>query len=138
MWKKAFINLIGEGPGNLTSGSSFYVKVRCKVENTSIPKDQLNEWSKEEHRKRLGELRSMKKPNLMAEGGQITDNLQSDDHEMDMIGRIMKQRQQHYSNGGIVANGGEDDLDEMADGKPNNFDDLSMRDDLESSGLYWS
>lgn len=52
--------------------------------------------------------------------------------EMDMVGRIMKQRQM-MSEGGKVANGGEDDLDQMADGKPNNFDDLSLRDDLESS-----
>jgi len=70
---------------------------------------------------------------MMAEGGRISDNYQSDSHMLDMVGRIMKQREQHYSEGGKVANGGMDDLDEMADGKPNNFDDLSLRDDLESS-----
>lgn len=69
----------------------------------------------------------------MAHGGQIHDGHQSEAHEMDMVGRIMKMRQHMYSEGGKVANGGEDDLDEMADGRPNNFDDLSMRDDLESS-----
>lgn len=49
----------------------------------------------------------------------------------DMVSRIMKKRS--YSKGGMVANGGEDDLDKMADGRPNNFDDLALRDDLESS-----
>lgn len=37
-----------------------------------------------------------------------------------------------YSKGGMIADGGEDDLDEMADGKPNNFDDLALSDDLDS------
>lgn len=70
----------------------------------------------------------------MAEGGQITDNYSdSEADDMDMIGRIMKQRQMHFSKGGKVANGGEDKLSHMADGDPNNFDDLSLRDDLESS-----
>lgn len=36
----------------------------------------------------------------MAEGGM----LQSEDHEMDMVGRIMKQREQMFSEGGRVAN----------------------------------
>lgn len=67
---------------------------------------------------------------MMADGGRIGSH-QSEDHEEDMVGRVMKQRQQHFSKGGRVANSGEGDLDEMADGKPNNFDDLSMRDDLE-------
>lgn len=54
--------------------------------------------------------------------------------EDDMISRAIKNREKNmYSKGGMVANGGEDKLDHMADGKPNNFDDLSMRDELESS-----
>jgi hypothetical protein len=61
------------------------------------------------------------------------DNHQSEDCDMDMVGRIMKKREMHYSKGGMVANGGEDELNEMADSKPNNFDDLSLRDDLSSS-----
>lgn len=69
----------------------------------------------------------------MAKGGDISDGYQDEDHEMDMVSRIMKQRAMMYSEGGKVANSGEDELDKMADGKPNNFDDLSMRDDLESS-----
>lgn len=60
------------------------------------------------------------------------DNYQSEDHELDMLTRIMN-KEKMYSQGGKVANGGDDDLDMMADGKPNNFDDLALRDDLESS-----
>lgn len=56
-----------------------------------------------------------------------------DDDGMDMVGRIMKQRQEHYSMGGKVANGGEDKLKDMADGDPNNFDDLPLKDDLKFS-----
>lgn len=58
-----------------------------------------------------------------AKGGEV-------DHEADMVHRILKKC---YSEGGQVANGGDDDLDRMADGAPNNFDDLALRDDLESS-----
>lgn len=68
-----------------------------------------------------------------ADGGQIMDNYQPTAHEMDMVGHIMKKIQHHYSQGGKVSNGGEDELSHMADSKPNNFDDLSLRDDLESS-----
>jgi hypothetical protein len=48
----------------------------------------------------------------------------------DMVDRVMRKR---YSKGGMIANGGDDDLDQMADGDPNNFDDLALRDHLESS-----
>jgi len=68
---------------------------------------------------------------MMAMGGEAGH--QSEAHEMDMIDHVMKHRMKHYSEGGRVANSGEDDLDKMADGRPNNFDDLSLRDDLESS-----
>jgi hypothetical protein len=37
-----------------------------------------------------------------------------------------------YSKGGMVANGGDADMDQMSDGKPNNFDDLALDDHLES------
>lgn len=47
--------------------------------------------------------------------------------EEDMIGRIMKQRAQHYSRGGQVAN----DTPIHADLEDNQFDDLVKRDDLE-------
>lgn len=80
-----------------------------------------------------GEYEEGPQGEMYADGGQITDNYQSEDHEMDMVGKIMKQRQMMYSKGGMIANGGEDELDEMADGQPNNFDDLSLRDDHEFS-----
>lgn len=60
-----------------------------------------------------------------AEGGMI------DHDEDDMVSRIMHKRHQMYSEGGKVANGGEDEFSHMADSKPNNFDVLSMDDDLE-------
>lgn len=47
------------------------------------------------------------------------------------VARIMKAR--GYSKGGMVANGGDADAAEMADSRPNNFDDLALRDDLEFS-----
>lgn len=65
---------------------------------------------------------------MMADGGFIGSH-QSEDHEMDMVGRIMKQRQMHYSKGGKVANA----TPITAGFKPNEFDDLVLRDDLESS-----
>lgn len=45
-----------------------------------------------------------------------------------IVDRVMKK---YLSEGGMVANGGEDDLDAMPDGRPNEFDDLALRDDLE-------
>lgn len=60
-----------------------------------------------------------------AEGGMIDD-----DDGADMVERILKR---HYSEGGMIANGGDDDPEKMAGSKPNNFDDLALRDDLEFS-----
>ena len=65
----------------------------------------------------------------MSEGGQITDNYQSEAHMEDMVGRIMAKRQNHYSEGGRVAN----DTKIEAGFDPNEFDDLAHRDNLESS-----
>jgi hypothetical protein len=50
----------------------------------------------------------------------------------DMVGRIMQMRQQMFSEGGRVANAdhGENDED-LAGFSPNEFDDLTLRDDLE-------
>jgi hypothetical protein len=71
-----------------------------------------------------------------AEGGPALTHsgYEGPEHEMDMVGRIMKKRQMEYSKGGQVANQehGEHD-NEMADFSPNEFDDLVLRDDdLES------
>ena len=68
-----------------------------------------------------------------AEGGQITDNYEPRQPGTDyhLVDRIMQQRR--YSKGGRVANEdhGHND-DELAGFSPNEFDDLSLRDDLES------
>lgn len=50
-----------------------------------------------------------------------------DGNEHDVVARAMK----HYSQGGRIANEGEDKLDHMADGQPNEFDELAKDDDLE-------
>lgn len=68
-----------------------------------------------------------------AEGGMMDPmhGEESKEHEEDMVGRIMKQRQHMYSEGGKVANNThsfEYEFDE-----PANYDDLSRRDDLEFS-----
>lgn len=83
------------------------------------------ETSKRLHKEKLEELRSMKKPNLYAEGGDVED-------DQDMIDRVMQKREHMYSEGGRVAN--EDhgpDESRLADFSPNEFDDLALRDDLE-------
>jgi hypothetical protein len=75
----------------------------------------------------------------MGNPGNSWDNYsESEDGDgQDMIGRIMKQRQQMFSEGGKVANINQgvstDSGDELADLKGNEFDDLSLRDDLEQS-----
>lgn len=79
--------------------------------------------AKELHHQKLHELKSMKKPNLYAEGGDVDE--EHDEH--DMVSRIMKQRSNHYSEGGRVAN--EDHIE--ADFEPNEFDDLAKDDHLE-------
>ncbi len=58
-------------------------------------------------------------------------DMAAEEEDEDMVGRIMRQR---YSKGGMVANEdhGPND-DDLADFKRNEFDDLSMRDDLDSS-----
>lgn len=48
----------------------------------------------------------------------------------DVVDRILAKK---YSEGGRVANGGEDDFEKMADSLPNEFDDLALDDSLEST-----
>lgn len=83
-----------------------------------------NKKAKKEHERVLGEMKSMPKPNLMAEGGEVDGNME----DADMIARIMHKRKM-YSEGGMVANDDEPIADEM----PAQYDDLALRDDLESS-----
>lgn len=54
------------------------------------------------------------------------DNMAAEDEDEDMISRIMRKR---YSKGGMVAN----DTPPVADFEENDFDDLALRDELESS-----
>lgn len=53
--------------------------------------------------------------------------VENQDDVEDMVGRIMAQREHHYSEGGRVAN----DTSPIADFEDNQFDDLVKRDDLE-------
>lgn len=59
-----------------------------------------------------------KRPKKMSRGGAIAE----DDKDLN--------QREPMPMGGKVANGGEDELSHMADSRPNNFDDLSLRDDL--------
>lgn len=98
------------------------------------------DWEKDRHNQVIEESRSMPKPNLegLAEGGMAGD--QTDDHEMDMVDRIMAKRMPKdepamMSEGGMMANknSGEStsDPDSYAKADANEFDDLALRDDLE-------
>lgn len=85
--------------------------------------EESNRHVKVETAKSILNLRNMKKPNLPeAEGGMVGDD------EDDMVARIMRKRS-GYSEGGQVAN----DEKILADFEPNEFDDLALDDDLESS-----
>lgn len=124
-------------------GNKVFDKMYDRRENKKSGPTGIHESkndSKESHRKKLDELRSMKKPNLYAEGGFVDEEETSGYESMpedrdkmnegamaednDMISRIMKQR---YSKGGRVAN----DTPPVADFEDNQFDDLVKRDDLE-------
>lgn len=101
--------------------------------------------AKAKHSKVLEEMKSMPKPDLMAEGGEASlDPQENQDEgtlskikgdlgyaeggEVDpMIHKIMMGRSKGYSEGGKVAN----DTEMEAGFMPNDFDDLALRDDLE-------
>lgn len=55
-----------QGKGNSTAGS--FVK-GAAVGSTSIPKEKLNDYAKEEHERVLGEMKAMPNPNLKSRGG---------------------------------------------------------------------
>jgi hypothetical protein len=103
----------------------------------------------------VGRIMRMRGTMLMAQGGPVTDEPEEidgnagsgsvgsfntdnyadteDGDGQDMVGRIMAMRQQTFSEGGRVANEdhGPDD-DRLAGFTDNEFDDLALRDDLES------
>ena len=70
--------------------------------------------AKDEHKRVLAEMKGMKKPHLYAHGGKASET----------IGRLMEK---HYSKGGQVAN----DVEDLADYDPNEFDDLVLTGGLE-------
>lgn len=117
----------------LAEGGSVLKKVWDYVDGGSAPKPPPKPTGQNNKGAQiLGD--SYKKTFGMAEGGEVMGqddgSHQDDDHMMDMVGRAMIRHQQKYSEGGKVANGGEDELSHMADSKPNNFDVLAMDDDL--------
>lgn len=73
-----------------------------------------NELAKAEHRRVLSEMRSMKGPHGNYSHGGEVDGYQTADHELDMVGRIMRKR---------MAQGGEADIP-TADFEENEFDYL--------------
>jgi hypothetical protein len=123
------------------------------VRNMDLKPVSSREKAIEEHHKVLGELKSMKKADLkgMAHGGiagaemeddkdlgQMPVDMESETSqaEQDLVDRIMMKKSKElsgdarlYSKGGQVAN--ESDL--LADELPAEFDDLVLRDDLEST-----
>jgi hypothetical protein len=87
-----------------------------------------NEMAKEEDDRDLNQHGEMEE-GPYAQGGMLTeDGYQSEEDEEDMVGRVMKERQKCFSEGGKIANS-----DELTAGfEPNEFDDLHLRDGLES------
>lgn len=125
-----------------TSEAGFQGELKRIASTERFKKDSAKN-EKDKHRETLSDLRSMKGPTSgksgFAEGGEvddqdmkagaITDNeykTMVDESEDDIVDRILQQR---YSKGGRVAN----ETEELAGFAPNEFDDLVLRDDLESS-----
>ncbi len=88
---------------------------RARVYGESHAGENATNMSKDLHRAKLDEMRSMKKPELYAEGGEVEDD--------GLVARIMRK----MSEGGIISN----DSDPMADGESADFDDLVEDDHLE-------
>ena len=113
------------------AAGGFVEEEEAQYDPIESPMPRRNRMAMEEDDRDLGQHGEIETGPMggYAEGGQITDNEQDAMHEMDMIGRIMKQRQKCFSEGGRVAN-----TDRITAGfKPANYDDLSLRDDLEGS-----
>ncbi len=105
-----YMRKLGHSGGRSKAG----LHVRAAHEGTS-PEFNIGK-AKEEHEHTLRQMKSMKKPNLYAEGGEVEDD--------DMISRIMAKR---MSEGGVIAN---EDMPE-ADFEDAEFDDLEKDDHLE-------
>lgn len=111
-------------------------------QGTALKDFDDTESAKKDAEAALHYQRSMKKgyPDHFAEGGMVDEEAEYDpiehpmpvdneaaDHEADMVSRIMKRM---YSKGGMVAN---DVGIAEADKEPAEYDDLVLRDDLDSS-----
>jgi hypothetical protein len=133
-------------------------KAQHKAKGGMVHKaEQLEHMEHDPHHEdveRDGEMSAMPKHNLAAKheddknlnqhkahGGEIHIDIDShnmeeeeEEHEHmahgDIVSRVLAK---HYSKGGVIANEGEGLLSHMADGKPNNFDDLVLDDHLEST-----
>ena len=90
--------------------------------------DEHNAAAKQEHRRVLGEMQSMRGQDrkYLAEGGEV-EEMEDDLPDSDIVRRILKSRCEPMSRGGRVAN----DDGPIADFEENEFDDLVKRDDLE-------
>lgn len=168
---------MGDAKGESEAGDNARWSMAHAYSGNSSAAGREMSKAKEKHKKILGEMQSMKKPELMAEGGMIGSHQSEGKPEVDggdvcpscnspiphesrgpkdsypsmglnqegehdegegdmnsvppMIMKIMMGRAKGYSEGGKVANEGEDKLDDMADGEPNEFDDLVLDDDME-------
>lgn len=78
-----------------------------------------HQWSNQEHRRVLDEMKKMPNPQLKAEGGEVDPTTEV----------TCPHCAKSFSHGGQVANSDEP----VADFMPNEFDDLHLRDDLDSS-----
>lgn len=115
-------------PGRSVAGKYVERANHARASNKGrIAQDTAKHWegsAKEIHEKKLNELKSMKKPDLYAEGGFIDDE-ESSGYPPDLVSRILHERM--MSKGGQVSN----DTPVTADFEDNQFDDLVKDDDLE-------
>lgn len=110
-----------------------------------VDKDSFKEYARGEHKRVLSEMKGMrgKDRKNLAEGGFVEDeemsgypDMPSDEHlddysyPEDIVGEIMMDRAEGYSEGGKVAN---DTETVNPDSEPSQYDDLVLRDDLEFS-----
>lgn len=116
---------MGGEKGTSEAGDSARWSMAHKYSGNNPAAEREMGKAKEKHRGVISEMKSMPKPNLMAEGGEMED-----EESHPMVKRLMMSR------GGIVSNeesGESTDEPTMAKSDGNEFDDLALRDDLESS-----
>lgn len=121
-------NQMGVHRTGLNKGESDAGMIARKASDLSLGSGREHamkmEDAKDMHREVLGELKAMKKPNLMAKGGMACHEGCAPHCAEHMVGNIMAKR---MSMGGKVANSDEP----IADFMPNEFDYLHLNDGLE-------